>query len=69
MFEKICGGLGFVGGSTTYWTIGRIAIVGINGIGTAITIPAIVVGGTSAIAIGATSYTTAKGVKWVYNNI
>ncbi len=67
MFEKVCGTLGFGGGATTYWTVGRIAIVGINGVGTALSIPAIVVGGTSAVAIGATSYVVAKGVKKGYN--
>ena len=67
MFKKVCGVLGFGGGASTYWTVGRIAVVGINGIGTAFSIPAIVVGATSAVAVGTTAYVAGGIVKKGYD--
>ncbi len=56
MFKKVLGTLGVGTGASTYWIIGRIAIVGINGVGIVVSIPAVVVGVTGAVALGAVGY-------------
>jgi len=56
MFKKVLGVIGVGTGASTYWTIGRIAIIGINGVGVAVSIPAVVVGITGAVALGAVGY-------------